>query len=110
MHGSKRWVRVPRDFDGGRWGVFRLRSEFPRIPYIKGGRFKRSRHKTLGDRLLVRERDLAWEAPASFVPSGAPSWYRRIRRRRYRAQMRNLVRRGNFDLLHPPLRDASWYW
>jgi hypothetical protein len=65
VHGSKRWVRVPR------------------ILYIEGSRFKRSRHKTLADR---------------------------IRRRRYRAQMRNLLRNGNGELLHNPPRDASWYW
>jgi hypothetical protein len=110
VHGAKRWIALPRDARSGRWDLPGHFSDFSYLWTLRGGRFKRSRHKTFADRLGVREREIAWFAPGGCTPSGAPGWFRRILRRRYRAKMKHLLRTGQEHLLHSPPNDAGWYW
>jgi hypothetical protein len=110
VHGAKRWIALPRDALSGRWKDLGSFSDISPLWILRGRRFKQSRHKTLADRLGVRERDVAWFAPRGHARSGAPSWFRRILRRRYRANMRHLLRTGQDHLLHSPPKDAGWYW
>ena len=39
-----------------------------------------------------------------------PSWFVNQRNREYRAKCKNEMRRGNYDTLPRPVKDAAWLW
>lgn len=106
MHGSKRFIVVGNAYLYARWAdhgdaKWEHRANEPRL--------KRSRHRTTVDTYLVRETEIKWIG-RRFGRTPAPKWWRKILNRRYRARMKELLRWERYDWLHPPPRDASWFW
>jgi hypothetical protein len=106
MQGSKKFIVVGNAYAYARW-YERLDGAHRHPP--RGGRIKRSRHRTTVDIYLVQEIEVKWIEP-SFGRASAPKWYRRVSRRRYRGHIKELMRHGRYDELYAPPRDGSWYW
>jgi hypothetical protein len=105
MHGSRKFIVVGNAYLYARWtDHFGTRGRRPNEP-----RLKRSRHRTTVDTYLVRETEIKWIG-RRFGRAPAPKWWRKVLNRRYRARMKDLLRREQYDALHAPPRDASWFW
>jgi len=108
VHGKSRFILVPTETGLGRWGPHRYPWDTIHLRWHRGRRLKRSRHRRLADVFGARDADVPWLVRGG-CPA-APGWYRRVKRRRYRGRMRQLMRKAEYDRLHDAPRDGSWYW
>lgn len=106
MHGSKKFIVVGLAYAYARWSTRVTVSLHVRKI---GARLKRSRHRSHVDVYLIPETEVKWIG-RRYGRAPAPKWWRKILNRRYRAHMKRLLHRAQFDGLHAPPRDGSWYW
>lgn len=51
-----------------------------------------------------------WPWPQRWTQMGVPAWYKRLLRQAHRAQVRQALRRGEFDSLPREMKTAGYYW